>query len=587
MHRALDVNANLQKKAFSRALNSNETSAWGRSKLLVVGRGGVGKTATVRSLLGERFEPEWISTVGLDIREAKTSVGMKWKTEDAKEYTAAWVNKTAALKLSKSLSKPEEDAKVKRRNSIQLHSGEDEDTTSEIVSMLPSYALNFHARTGALKFNRASFLEVLNDTESIQLQILDYGGQEVFHGLHHMLMSKYGIYLLVVDFREVLSGDGVEDDGSMKFWLKMIDLYASEAPVVIACTFWDELKSKEEIENVLRRVKRAAGSDSLFFPVDNKSQNGIAVLRNTIEALARKQDFVKKPVSIKWMMCLDSLLEAGKPWLGLAEVIEIASDLEIARGEVEPMLRLFHEFGTVFYFASTQSLKEIITTNPQWLIDTIASVVRDKVLHSFDEESIDRVGLRTEFDVFLAEAIASRDLLEFLWQRKEVDFLLDFMKSSLLLSRWSFDSKDEQYLVPSMVGNDRPITPPKTQHAHINFEYLPNGVFERLACLCVEYSSALPGSPRASFQLDLCAVWLGEKMKLTIHRVNHSIVVYSDPISMLDWCLKVLSAFLRKIKQAVTGDRLTYQLNTNATVQEQIPAHAEVSLGLDQFLGNL
>ena len=591
LHQALDRNANLQRTAFAQALGSEETSAWGRSKLMVVGEGGVGKTATVRSLLGESFRPEWVSTVGLEITEAKTRVGMKWKTEDSKEYTATWVNKLAALKLAKHQIKPEEtghdDDEEQEEEEVSV------DTSKRAEAQVSGGQSNTplsNAKAQGLRFNRASFLEVLNDRESIQLQILDYGGQEVFHGLHHVLLSNYGIYLLVVDSRKLLNGTGEEARNSLEFWLKMIEVHAPEAPILVAGTFWDQVGSQNQAETALERLNLHLRAESSFFPVDNQSQNGLAALRNRVEAVARKQDFVQLPVSIKWMMCLDTMLEAPKPWLGLAEVMEIASDLEVARGEVEPMLKLFHEFGTVFYFASTQSLKEIVTTNIQWLIDAIGSVVRDKDIHPFDEAGIDRVGLRSDFTLFQQQAIVSRDLLEFLWKRTEVDFLLDFMKSILLISRWSFGTSEEMYLVPSMVNKSNSLPPIAAPQAEISFDYLPDGIFERLVCLCVEYSSAMKQHQAPQFVNGSCVLWLGKTTKLALERSDNSILTFAEPEVTLEWCLRVLQAFLRRIKETITKGRLKYDVNTMAnslqsSVQKQ--ADTEYPLSLDQFLNNL
>lgn len=57
---------------FRSTLLRNEKGPWQRSRLMIVGEGRAGKTATVRSLLGISFNPNLISTVGIALTESKT-----------------------------------------------------------------------------------------------------------------------------------------------------------------------------------------------------------------------------------------------------------------------------------------------------------------------------------------------------------------------------------------------------------------------------------------------------------------------------------------------------------------------------------
>ena len=62
-----------QERKFKSTLYRNAKGPWQRSKLMVVGEGRTGKTATVRSLLGIAFNPSMASTVGIALTESKTN----------------------------------------------------------------------------------------------------------------------------------------------------------------------------------------------------------------------------------------------------------------------------------------------------------------------------------------------------------------------------------------------------------------------------------------------------------------------------------------------------------------------------------
>ena len=64
-------------------------------KLMVVGKGAAGKTNTVRSLLGHPFNPEWESTIGIDLTEVATSSGTRWQRTEHKDYASTFVHRLA------------------------------------------------------------------------------------------------------------------------------------------------------------------------------------------------------------------------------------------------------------------------------------------------------------------------------------------------------------------------------------------------------------------------------------------------------------------------------------------------------------
>lgn len=66
----LEFRKRLQKAAYLQAKESTAKVAWKRSKLMVIGEGAVGKTATIRSLLNRPFDERWDSTVGVSLTEA-------------------------------------------------------------------------------------------------------------------------------------------------------------------------------------------------------------------------------------------------------------------------------------------------------------------------------------------------------------------------------------------------------------------------------------------------------------------------------------------------------------------------------------
>ncbi len=63
--------------------------------------------------------------------------------------------------------------------------------------------------------------------EEIRLHVWDFGGQEIMHATHQFFFTKRSLYLLVFD----ASKD--ENESNLHNWLKMIQSYAEDAPVLV------------------------------------------------------------------------------------------------------------------------------------------------------------------------------------------------------------------------------------------------------------------------------------------------------------------------------------------------------------------
>lgn len=126
----------------------------------------------------------------------------------------------------------------------------------------------------------------------------DFGGQKVFHAMHHLFITEYGLYLVVLDVTKIATPDMPKH---LKFWLNSIKLHAPEAPVVLVGTHVDRLFNPYDVPLLSKKVEKMIGNtglnfvcpeESIFFPVSNAINQGIDELRYAIDAAARRQDHV-------------------------------------------------------------------------------------------------------------------------------------------------------------------------------------------------------------------------------------------------------------------------------------------------------
>ena len=191
--------------------------------------------------------------------------------------------------------------------------------------------------------------------------------------------------------------------------------------------------------------------------------------------------------------------------------------------------------------------------------------------------------------MLLSNGIATRDLLECLWDNTETDFLLDLMHSLFLLSSWGFGGHRSAYLVPSMVratGNQVQLD---AADFVLEFTYLPPGVFERLVCLSVEYGSMHLSQDAANatepqLYKDLCSMEIKSGLNVTMQREKNRILVCCQPSSRRNDMSFIVLSMLRKVKSTIPGDSFKWtvqQCKDGQLVPFQAPKMERVASDID------
>lgn len=197
-------------------------------------------------------------------------------------------------------------------------------------------------------------------------------------------MTEYGVYLLVYNSKKLVR-QPLNAREYLTFWLRSLEMHAPGAPVVLVGTYCASINGQEETDIVKNTLDEIVDNcDTKIharFAVENSTGEGIGLLRECLEQVIRDEPYLQFPVAISWMKALDRIVMGDENWLSLKQVTEIFEECCTASSakEVETMLTLFHELGVLLYFKKSESLKQIITTRPQWLVDCISCVIRDKV----------------------------------------------------------------------------------------------------------------------------------------------------------------------------------------------------------------
>lgn len=505
---------------------------WMQSKLMVVGAGRAGKTSVVRSMLGLQFSEQVDSTVGAKLTYVSAKSEGSWESSHqatGRDYAfhaavqemkaPGGENQALGRQIMAKLLKNKEKGLAdisgsgsgnaaafqlgggRRSGAVKLEGEEEKVSTEDMEEVMGDVARVM----GEMKVELKD--QGLSELKSVKFTIWDYGGQSVFHSLHHLFLTQYGVYLVVFNLNALANAEE-ETLPVIQFWLQSIKLHAPKAPVFLVGTHSDLLEShgigmlehlNQKMENSIQGFEsqivhhRLRLVDLLFFPMSNKSQVGIKALRESIQSTSRGLDFLHLKVSISWLRVLDKVLAQAdkRPWIERKVLTSIASDVGIrVESEVEAMLKLFHQLGAWIHFTYTTLLGNVIITHPQFLLQEISKVIRDPSIHMRDTTDIERCGLKGDLERLRFSALASRDLLEYFWGSDTAVFFIDLMRHTLLMSDWPLEEKNQKlYLVPSLL-DDTDAASEWTGGALVQFHFLesglPEGVFSRIVCLCFE-----------------------------------------------------------------------------------------------------
>ena len=157
-------------------------------------------------------------------------------------------------------------------------------SSSSAVAAVGKTTLIHRLTTG--KFSRPKKTEGININEwplslsrkeKVQLNVWDFGGQEIMHSTHQFFLTERSLYLLVLSGRE-----GHEDEDA-EYWLKLIQSFGGDSPVIVVLNKQGEHPFDVNRGGLLQKYPNVKG----FVATECKNGYGIGELRETIKGRSK------------------------------------------------------------------------------------------------------------------------------------------------------------------------------------------------------------------------------------------------------------------------------------------------------------
>ncbi|KAL9960688.1 hypothetical protein ACROYT_G034174 [Oculina patagonica] len=538
--------------AYQRALKSGKTTDK-RVKVQVIGQDRVGKTSLVRSLKGEPFREDEISTDGVEMSQPLKNAGKQpWKDavlpEDTTVYhhrVAECINSNLFTEIAPSVEESPTAAETDVAGPSQAFFRDDRDEGEE----------DLEERRIPPKI--AKLVEVpeqgsSGSSDGIWPVIWDFAGQSVFRAIHPIFMTLAAVYILVFDLTKELSTtaqchvreegyDNVEipapdsEDTNLDHIMRWLDLVHSFSEnnqslpaVMLVGTHADGVNCdpKERMDAVINTFVDSA---EVFhnhiedtFIIDNTTagqlgeEDPIVRLREEVLNVAEKLPHTKDEIPLTWFKVEDAIygqVTQGGKYITTQkfkrEIAEKICKFDMESDDFEVLLRYLHDRGTIVYHDRADNPDGLVVLDPQWLIEVLCKIVTIKT------QRREKPRIRRDKGILRAE------LLEHSCKDQQVEDiqqpLVFIMKKFNLVCEWKHKDKSSDYVVPCMLTKNAEgdlVDPTLNQQEPVyiifNTNYVPCGLFSRLLVFLWEWAASKTNCEEQQLFVNAARFIIGE-----------------------------------------------------------------------------
>ena len=486
-------------KAYHRAIEEGKTSVK-RVPIMFIGQGQSGKTSLKRSLIGEEFNPEESSTIGIETDPSYCKVSTEvWKMGEATHERDSSMEpisfeKHTAQYIVNSLEKNERRKELKpspsRYDNVYEKKGGPSSLNNNCVSSGAPKVKAVPEEIASLVTRLLQVVRVDEDKDEIFSTLWDFGGQSVYYSTHPLFLTRGAIYLLVYNLnrnpeeksisrvkrglfksiKDVLCERSNMD--YLDFWMSSVSSLVPNSekphetpstsmqpellqpPVILVFTHADKPYKGADPEELASEIfgnlqKKSYGKQILdYFVVDNTKSGskveceGVISLRKEVLDIAKKLLQLKEVIPIKWLRfekALRKMVKDGIKWVHVENAKIIAR--KICGISIEEqfltMLNLLHDQRVLIHFDDTPELDKVVILDPQWLVDVFKKVITIPPFKKSKREH------REQWKKLEEKGILEKKLLNDLWdplfdsrENFDVNSLINMMEKFGLLCPW-------------------------------------------------------------------------------------------------------------------------------------------------------
>ncbi len=290
--------------------------------------------------------------------------------------------------------------------------------------------------------------------ENVRLRVWDFGGQEIMHATHQFFLTERSLYLLVLNARKD------EGNNDVEYWLKIIESFGKDAPVIVITNKSDEHPLKLN----RRHLQDKYPNIQAFFETSCKTGLGIDELRHAIAQQISAMDHVFDVLPQQWFRLKEQIEKLDRDHISYLEYEQLCATEEISdKQERRNLIRLLHLLGIVLNFAEDTRLQDTNVLNPAWVTGGVYRILNDNLLSTKHKGML----ATQELDRILKPK--TKDDRDCYQDNRDRQFILDMMQKFELCFPLDTSSRNPIYLIPELLDEEEPDT--GNWENTLNFEY--------------------------------------------------------------------------------------------------------------------
>ncbi|TBR61377.1 Ras family protein, partial [Westiellopsis prolifica IICB1] len=303
------------------------------------------------------------------------------------------------------------------------------------------------------------------NSKDIRLNVWDFGGQEIYHATHQFFLTKRSLYLLVCNCRTS------EEENRIEYWLKLIESFGGQSPVIIV----GNKKDEQPLDINRKALRDKYPNIQAIIETSCQDNIGIDELHTAILQQIAKLKEVYDLLPLTWFEVKQKLESMPQDFITYGRYIGICHENKIPEEQnQEQLIDLLHRLGLVLNFREHPILKDTNVLKPNWVTEGIYALLSDETLKTKTK------GIFTHDDL-------TRILNPERYPTERHGYLIGLMKEFELC--FELDCKPPQFLIAGLLPKDQPDET-KLHGETLEFQYhykvLPESIISRFIVITHE-----------------------------------------------------------------------------------------------------
>ncbi len=209
------------------------------------------------------------------------------------------------------------------------------------------------------------------NSKDVRLNVWDFGGQEIYHATHQFFLTKRSLYLLVCNCRTS------EEENRIEYWLKLIESFGDQSPVIII----GNKKDEQPLDINRKALRDKYPNIKAILETSCQTNDGIDELRQAITKEVGELSDVYNLLPLSWFEVKEHLEHLDQDFISYSQYACICALNQIPEEHnQEQLIGLLHNLGLVLNFRDHPILQSTSVLNPDWVTQGIYALLSDEIL---------------------------------------------------------------------------------------------------------------------------------------------------------------------------------------------------------------